>query len=108
MEQSKDNPFFYVQYASASDCHSVFRQAKEQLPGDLAVDRATLMSRLRKARRFGRDRADPQARRISARDRSVRREAHEPHRLAFYLYDLASSFHAHWNRGTDQIRLTFC
>ena len=32
---------------------------------------------------------------------------HEPHRLAFYLYDLASAFHAHWNRGTDQIDLRF-
>ncbi len=34
-------------------------------------------------------------------------EAHEPHRLAFYLYDLASTFHAHWNRGTDNIDLRF-
>jgi arginyl-tRNA synthetase len=33
--------------------------------------------------------------------------AHEPHRLAFYLYDLASSFHAHWNRGTDNPDLRF-
>ena len=33
--------------------------------------------------------------------------AHEPHRLAFYLYDLASSFHAHWNRGTENPDLRF-
>ena len=33
--------------------------------------------------------------------------SHEPHRLAFYLYDLASSFHAHWNRGTDNPDLRF-
>ena len=34
--------------------------------------------------------------------------AHEPHRMAFYLYDLASAFHAQWNRGTDNVGLTFC
>ena len=34
-------------------------------------------------------------------------QSHEPHRLAFYLYDLASTLHAHWNRGTENPDLRF-
>ncbi len=103
-EQSKDNPVFYVQYASART-HSVFRQAKEQL-GDLAVDRATLMSRLEKLVDSG---EIGLIRKLAEYPRVIEgaAQSHEPHRLAFYLYDLASSFHAHWNRGTDQIDLRF-
>ncbi len=103
-EQSKDNPVFYVQYASART-HSVFRQAKEQL-GDLAVDRPALMARLDKLE-------DPGEigliRKLAEYPRVIEgaAQSHEPHRLAFYLYDLASSFHGHWNRGTDQIDLRF-
>jgi arginyl-tRNA synthetase len=103
-EQSKDNPVFYVQYASART-HSVFRQAKEQL-GDLAVDRPALMARLDRLE-------DPGEigliRKLAEYPRVIEgaAQSHEPHRLAFYLYDLASSFHAHWNRGTDQIDLRF-
>ena len=103
-EQSKDNPVFYVQYASART-HSVFRQAKEQL-GDLAVDRAALIARLDKLE-------DPGEigliRKLAEYPRVIEgaAQSHEPHRLAFYLYDLASSFHGHWNRGTDQIDLRF-
>jgi arginyl-tRNA synthetase len=103
-EQSKDNPVFYVQYASART-HSVFRQAKEQL-GDLAVDRPALMARLDRLE-------DPGEigliRKLAEYPRVIEgaAQSHEPHRLAFYLYDLASSFHGHWNRGTDQIDLRF-
>lgn len=103
-EQSKDNPVFYVQYASAR-CHSVFRQAREQFPGekfaraDLRVQAHRLvdegeLSLVRKLAEYPRLLASAA-------------EAHEPHRLAFYLYDLASSFHAHWNRGTDNPDLRF-
>ena len=70
-EQSKDNPVFYVQYASAR-CHSVFRQAAEQLRrGELST--ATRWRQRPPADRRGRDRADQEARRISAPDRRLRR-----------------------------------
>ena len=103
-EQSKDNPVFYVQYASAR-CHSVFRQAAEQLG----------------RRDFGRDLLKGEVwqltdtgeitliKKLAEYPRLIEGAAlaHEPHRLAFYLYDLASSFHAHWNRGTENPDLRF-
>lgn len=103
-EQSKDNPVFYVQYASAR-CHSVFRQAREQL-GEGAFDRRSL----------GQDTAlltDESEigliRKLAEYPRIIESAAlsQEPHRLAFYLYDLASNFHAHWNRGTENPDLRF-
>ena len=69
-EQSKDNPVFYVQYASAR-CHSVFRQAAEQL-GDAEFRSRRADGGRRDADRRGRDRADQEARRISAPDRRRR------------------------------------
>ncbi len=66
-EQSKDNPVFYVQYASAR-CHSVFRQAAEQL-GVATFERADAEGCCCEADRRGRDRAHQEARRISAPDR---------------------------------------
>ena len=103
-EQSKDNPVFYVQYASAR-CHSVFRQAKEQFPG-VAFDRDTL------ARHVGLLSDEGEiglVRKLAEYPRMIESAAlsHEPHRMAFYLYDLASSFHAHWNRGTENPDLRF-
>jgi arginyl-tRNA synthetase len=103
-EQSKDNPVFYVQYASAR-CHSVFRQAQEQFAksgfarADLKANVALL--------------TDPGEialiKKLAEYPRLIEGAAlaHEPHRLAFYLYDLASSFHAHWNRGTENPDLRF-
>jgi arginyl-tRNA synthetase len=103
-EQSKDNPVFYVQYASAR-CHSVFRQAREQFPdqdfgrdalskvGHLLIDEGEL-GLIRKLAEY------PRMIESAAL-------AHEPHRMAFYLYDLASALHAHWNRGTDDDGLRF-
>lgn len=103
-EQSKDNPVFYVQYASAR-CHSVFRQAREQFPGvefsredlkkyaHLLVDEGEL-ALIRKLVEY------PRMLEGAAL-------AMEPHRIAFYLYDLASMFHAQWNRGTDTESLRF-
>ena len=103
-EQSKDNPVFYVQYASAR-CHSVFRQAKEHFPGD-AFDRATLAEH----RALLLDEGEiGLVRKLAEYPRVIEAAAQslEPHRLAFYLYELASAFHAHWNRGTANVDLRF-
>jgi len=103
-EQSKDNPVFYVQYASAR-CHSVFRQAREQLPG-LEFDRQTLSASgnlLTDEGELG------LIRKLAEYPRMIESAAlaHEPHRIAFYLYDLASALHSQWNRGTDNVDLRF-
>ena len=103
-EQSKDNPVFYVQYASAR-CHSVFRQAREQFPGE-AFDRGTLAA----AGHLLTDEGElGLIRKLAEYPRMIESAAlaHEPHRMAFYLYDLASAFHGHWNRGTENPGLRF-
>ncbi|MEQ8401335.1 MAG: arginine--tRNA ligase [Roseitalea porphyridii] len=100
-EQSKDNPVFYVQYASAR-CHSVFRQARERFGEDMAAD-ASLLHLL----------DDPGEialiRKLTEYPRLIEAAAgaREPHRVAFYLHDLASALHAHWNRGTGEDALRF-
>jgi len=103
-EQSKDNPVFYVQYASAR-CHSVFRQAAEQFPGE-AFDRAALKDAVAGLTDEG---EIGLIRKLAEYPRLIEQAAlaQEPHRLAFYLYDLASAFHAHWNRGTENPGLRF-
>ncbi|PTW60036.1 arginyl-tRNA synthetase [Breoghania corrubedonensis] len=104
-EQSKDNPVFYVQYAHAR-CASVFRQAAEELPG-LDLSQAGLM----KADfsllddRGELDLIVKMAEWPRIIDSAA--EAHEPHRLAFYLYELASALHTHWNKGKDLPKLRF-
>jgi arginyl-tRNA synthetase len=105
VEQSKDNPVFYVQYAHAR-CASVFRQAAEALPGvDLSAQRlggADLSP-------LGDEGEIAVLRLVSQYPRLVEAaaEAHEPHRIAFYLYDLASAFHSLWNKGKDLPQLRF-
>jgi len=91
VEASKDNPVFYVQYAHARIC-SILRKAKEEgiAPSDarlslLGEDELTL---IKQAAQFPRE--------VEAAAR-----AREPHRIAFYLYDLAAAFHAFWNLGND-------
>ncbi|ESY97459.1 arginine--tRNA ligase [Mesorhizobium sp. LNHC229A00] len=103
-EQSKDNPVFYVQYASAR-CHSVFRQASEQL-GEANFDRNSLAAASTSLTDEG---ELGLIRKLAEYPRLIESAALalEPHRLAFYLYDLASSFHGHWNRGTDNPDLRF-
>ncbi|WP_296738609.1 arginine--tRNA ligase [Mesorhizobium sp.] len=103
-EQSKDNPVFYVQYASAR-CHSVFRQASEQL-GEANFDRNRLAASVASLTDEG---EIGLIRKLAEYPRLIESAALalEPHRLAFYLYDLASSFHGHWNRGTDNPDLRF-
>lgn len=104
-EQSKDNPVFYVQYAHAR-CMSVFRQAREAF-GDLDTDSKTLAAAALSGI------SDPNELQLVAKlaeyPRVIEQAAgsQEPHRLAFYLYDLASAFHAHWNKGKDQPELRF-
>ena len=103
-EQSKDNPVFYVQYASAR-CHSVFRQAREQFPGE-AFGREALAA----ASGLLTDEGElGLIRKLAEYPRMIESAAlaHEPHRMAFYLYDLASAFHGHWNRGTENFDLRF-
>ena len=103
LEQSKDNPVFYVQYAHAR-VNSVLRKAQD---ADVVVDDATLaavdLSGLTHEAELA------VARKIAEWPRLVEIAAkgHEPHRIAFYLYDLASDFHALWNRGNDDASLRF-
>ena len=103
-EQSKDNPVFYVQYAHAR-CMSVFRQAKEAFP-DLDIDSLDLSAG---AGSITDDHEIQLVAKLAEYPRIIEAAAQsqEPHRLAFYLYDLASFFHAHWNKGKDQPELRF-
>ncbi|MCS0495888.1 arginine--tRNA ligase [Ancylobacter sp. MQZ15Z-1] len=105
IEQSKDNPVFYVQYAHAR-AHSILRNAKEAFadlpPSASAFTEAPLEM-------LGDEGEVAIARLIANYPRLVEQAsiAREPHRLAFYLYDLASALHAQWNRGKDLPHLRF-
>ena len=105
VEQSKDNPVFYVQYAHARG-KSVLRQALAAFP-DIDLSMAALcaapLERLKDEGEIGLAREIAQYPRVVAAAAS----AHEPHRIAFYLYGLASCFHTHWNRGKDWPQLRF-
>ncbi len=100
-EQSKDNPVFYVQYAHARIC-SVLRNAKEQGISEADVTKGDF-SVLTDQSELG------LARRIAEFPRLIEAAAvaHEPHRVAFYLYDLASDFHSLWNKGKESPQLRF-
>jgi len=104
-EQSRDNPVFYVQYAHARH-HSVMRQAREVFPdadlSDEAFVRANL-SRLTAPEEFALIKL------LATWPRQVEAaaEAHEPHRLAYYMYDVASAFHHLWTKGRDDASLRF-
>jgi arginyl-tRNA synthetase len=102
-EQSKDNPVFYVQYAHAR-VNSVLRKAGE---AGIAVDDATLAAA--DLTKLSHDAELTVARKLAEWPRLVEIAAkgHEPHKLAFYLYDLASDFHGLWNRGNDDESLRF-
>lgn len=105
VEQSRDNPVFYVQYAHAR-VSSVLRHAAAEFP-DIALQGAALadgeLARL----------TDPAElsliRQIASWPRLVEAAAlaHEPHRIAFYLHDLAAGFHGLWNKGKDDASLRF-
>jgi len=104
-EQSKDNPVFYVQYAHAR-VHSVMRQAARDM-GDLDISTAALgradMTLLCDEGETGIIRKMAEYPRLI----DAAAASHEPHRLAFYLYELASLLHAQWNRGRDLPNLRF-
>jgi arginyl-tRNA synthetase len=108
-EQSRDNPVFYVQYGHARG-HSIFRNARADIP-DLPEDDTARAARLSQAN-FTRL-EDPAEialmRRIAVYPRLIESAAaaHEPHRVAFYLYELASEFHALWTKGKDTPHLRF-
>ncbi|VTZ52440.1 Arginine--tRNA ligase [Methylocella tundrae] len=105
IEQSKDNPVFYVQYAHAR-AKSVLRQAYATISGiDLSIEGLAGAD-------FGllNDRGEIELVKLLAQYPRVIEAAalaHEPHRLAFYLHELASTLHAQWTRGKDQPQLRF-
>jgi arginyl-tRNA synthetase len=103
LEQSKDNPVFYVQYAHAR-ISSVIRKAAE---AGIAADDKTLI-----AADLGNLTHEAEvalAKKIAEWPRLVEIAARgkEPHRIAFYLYELSSDLHALWNRGNDDVSLRF-
>jgi arginyl-tRNA synthetase len=108
-EQSKDNPVFYVQYGHARG-HSIFRNAREMLT-DLPEETVARIAYLKDAKVERLDDAAELglARQLALYPRMIESAAlaHEPHRIAFYLYDLASAFHALWTRGRDMPHLRF-
>ena len=103
LEQSRENPVFYVQYAHARVA-SVLRKATE---AGIAVDDASLASA--DMSDLGHPAELAMAAKIAEWPRLVETAArtHEPHRVAFYLYELAGSFHSLWNRGNDDTQLRF-
>ncbi len=104
LEQSKDNPVFYVQYAHAR-AHSVKRHAEELFGGSWEAEAlaGADISCLTDADEIA------LIRQMASWPRVVEgaAEAHEPHRVAFFLYDLASQFHALWNKGNSNAALRF-
>jgi arginyl-tRNA synthetase len=105
LEQSRDNPVFYVQYAHAR-AHSVMRNVQELMPEleiggkDLSEARLDLLKDSAELTVIKRMSHYPRIIESSA-------QAHEPHRIAFYLYELASEFHGLWSRGKELPHLRF-
>jgi arginyl-tRNA synthetase len=106
IEQSRDNPVFYVQYGHARG-HSVFRNAREAFP-DLPTDIAGAAG-IADLELLADPAESSLIRQIARYPRVVEAAAgaHEPHRIAFYLYDLASEFHALWTLGNAAPHLRF-
>jgi arginyl-tRNA synthetase len=104
-EQSRDNPVFYVQYAHARIC-SVFRNAAEELQPQVFSDQALRESEFHLLT----DESELAViKRLAQFPRLVEAAAitREPHRIAFYLFDLASDFHSLWNKGKESPQLRF-
>jgi arginyl-tRNA synthetase len=105
VEHSRDNPVFYVQYAHAR-ARSVLRLAATEM-SDVDLSPSALagvpLARLTDPAELG------LIKMMAGWPRLVETaaEAHEPHRVAFYLYDLASAFHALWHKGNDEASLRF-
>ncbi len=109
IEHSRENPVFYVQYGHARG-QSVFRNARAEIPDlpESAQDRAAELKQAPLERLTDAGELSL-LRRIALYPRTVEAAAaaHEPHRIAFYLYELASEFHAQWTRGKDLPHLRF-
>ena len=103
--QTRENPVFYVQYAHAR-CRSVLRAAAEML-GPEATTPAALIGAILESLSHEAELA--LIRRLASWPRTVESAAiaREPHRIAFFLYDLAGDFHMLWNRGRDDAALRF-
>jgi len=103
LEQSKDNPVFYVQYANAR-INSVIRKATE---AGITCDDAALLTA--DFTQLSHPAELEMARKIAEWPRLVEiaAKANEPHRVAFYLFELASEFHGLWNKGNDDSSLRF-
>jgi arginyl-tRNA synthetase len=104
-EQSRDNPIFYVQYACAR-ANSVIRNAQSEVSGimnivDLISNKALL--------RLNSEEELKLIKNMASWPRVVEAAsvANEPHRIAFYLQELASDFHSLWNKGKDDAILRF-
>jgi arginyl-tRNA synthetase len=104
-EQTRDNPVFYVQYAHARAC-SVFRVAERELPG---IDVSAQALGNAEVERLSSEAELELIRAVAQWPRVVRgaAEAHEPHRIAFYLYELAGAFHGFWAKGNADVSLRF-
>ncbi|WP_343564821.1 arginine--tRNA ligase [Kiloniella sp. b19] len=105
LEQSRDNPVFYVQYAHARTC-SVLKHAREECADlDLSDDglKAADLTLLKDEGEIA------LIRQLAEWPRLLEgaAEAHEPHRIAFYLYDLAAALHGLWTKGKDNAQLRF-
>ena len=105
LEQSRENPVFYVQYAHARSC-SVLRNSKQQIPG-LSIDDKSLakadVGLLSDEAELGLIKL------LAGWPRLVETAAvaREPHRIAFYLHDVAAAFHGLWNKGNENLSLRF-
>jgi arginyl-tRNA synthetase len=105
IEQSKDNPVFYVQYAHAR-VHSILRNCRADLPEAMKLQHGTspkIFARLKHPQEIALIRI------LCNWPRLVEQAAvaFEPHRIAFYLNDVAAAFHGFWNLGNDDVTLRF-
>ena len=105
LEQSKDNPVFYVQYAHTR-AKSVFRNVSEVFPQLTEASPELVGADLTRLNDPG---EIDLMRKLAAFPivLAAAAKSHEPHRLAFYLYDLASAFHAQWTKGNEMPHLRF-
>ncbi|WP_170528821.1 arginine--tRNA ligase [Ruegeria arenilitoris] len=103
LEQSRENPVFYVQYAHARVMSVLRRAAEAGIAADEATLKAADLSKIDHAAEL------VVAKKLAEWPRLVEIAArtNEPHRVAFYLYELAGDFHALWNKGNEEMSLRF-
>ena len=105
LDQTRDNPVFYVQYAHAR-CRSILRHVPEELPQIELTAEALALGPLDLLTDSGEvDLIKSLAEWPRVLEGAA--EAYEPHRIAFYLYDVAAAFHGQWTKGKDQAHLRF-